>query len=236
MRGQPSSSGFPGKDMVEQSRSQLRVFLADDHPLVLDGIRVLIVADPGLEVVGEARDGPTALRRAIDLRPDVAVLDLSMPGLNGIEVARRLLEAFPECRVIILTVHEDAAYLRQLLSIGIAGYVLKRSATEELRRAIHAVAAGGIYLDPSIAARAVGRTGKQNGDSAECGGAELSPREVDVLRLTAVGHSNKSIANALQIGVKSVDTYKARAMMKLGFRNRVEVIRFALSKGWLDDP
>jgi DNA-binding NarL/FixJ family response regulator len=222
--------------MIEQPLSRLRVFLADDHPLVLDGIRVLIVADPGLEIVGEARDGQTALRRAIDLRPDVAVLDLSMPGLNGIEVARRLLEAFPECRVVILTVHEDAAYLRQLLDIGVAGYVLKRSAAGELRRAIHAVAAGGTYLDPSIAARAVGRTGKQNGEPTENAGAELSAREVDVLRLTAVGHSNKSIANALQIGVKSVDTYKARAMVKLGFRNRVEVIRFALSKGWLEDP
>lgn len=222
--------------MAGQSLSLLRVFLADDHPLVLDGIKVLIVADPELEVVGEARDGPTALRRAIDLRPDVAVLDLSMPGMNGMEVARRLREAVPECRLVMLTVHEDAAYLRQLLDIGVAGYVLKRSATEELRRAIHAVAAGGIYLDPSIAARAVGRTGKQNGDPADGAGAELSPREVDVLRLTAIGYSNKSIANALQIGVKSVDTYKARAMTKLGFRNRVEVIRFALSKGWLEDP
>jgi DNA-binding NarL/FixJ family response regulator len=222
--------------MAEQSLSLLRVFLADDHPLVLDGIKVLIVADPGLEVVGEAHDGPTALRRAIDLRPDIAVLDLSMPGMNGMEVVRRLREAVPECRVVILTLHEDAAYLRQLLDIGVAGYVLKRSAAEELRLAIHAVAVGGIYLDPSITVRTVGRTSKQNGDSADGAAIELSPREVDVLRLTAIGHSNKSIANALQISVKSVDTYKARAMAKLGFRNRVEVIRFALSKGWLEDP
>ena len=135
----------------------LRVYLADDHPLVLDGIKALILADAGVELVGEARDGVTALRQATELMPDVAVLDLSMPGVNGIEVARQLLAACPQCRVLILTVHEDGAYLRQLLDLGVAGYVLKRSATDELRRAIHAVAGGGIYLDPAIAARAIGR-------------------------------------------------------------------------------
>jgi DNA-binding NarL/FixJ family response regulator len=212
----------------------LQVYLADDHPLVLDGIKALILADAGLELVGAARDGATALRQAIELRPDVAVLDLSMPGVNGIEVARQLLAACPQCRVLILTVQEDGAYLRQLLDLGVAGYVLKRSATDELRRAIHAVADGGIYLDPAIAARAIGRgaAGAQVVPEA----ADLSPREVEVLRLTAIGHSNKSIANMLHIGVKSVDTYKARAMEKLGFRNRVEVVRFAVSKGWLNEP
>jgi DNA-binding NarL/FixJ family response regulator len=223
--------------MIEQPATRLRVFLADDHPLVLDGIKAFLSSDEGLELVGEARDGPNALRHAIELQPDVAVLDLSMPGMNGIEVAARLLKARPQCRVLILTVHEDAAYLRQLLDLGVAGYVLKRSATEELRRAIHAVAAGGIYLDPAIAGRAVGRPpARQHADGGVNATADLSPREIDVLRLTAVGHSNKSIANSLHIGVKSVDTYKARAMEKLGFRNRVEVIRFALSKGWLTDP
>jgi DNA-binding NarL/FixJ family response regulator len=212
----------------------LQVYLADDHPLVLDGIKALILADAGLELVGAARDGATALRQAIELRPDVAVLDLSMPGVNGIEVARQLLAACPQCRVLILTVQEDGAYLRQLLDLGVAGYVLKRSATDELRRAIHAVADGGIYLDPAIAALAIGRgaAGAQVVPEA----ADLSPREVEVLRLTAIGHSNKSIANMLHIGVKSVDTYKARAMEKLGFRNRVEVVRFAVSKGWLNEP
>jgi DNA-binding NarL/FixJ family response regulator len=219
--------------MTARPGSPLRVFLADDHPLVLDGIKSFLFSDDGLELVGEARDGLTA----VGLKPDVAILDLSMPGLNGIEVAARLLDACPQCRVLILTVHEDAAYLRQLLELGVAGYVLKRSATEELHRAIHAVAGGGIYLDPAIAGRAVGRTTtRQHADIAVKAAPDLSPREIDVLRLTAIGHSNKSIANTLHIGVKSVDTYKARAMEKLGFRNRVEVIRFALSKGWLSDP
>jgi DNA-binding NarL/FixJ family response regulator len=223
--------------MIARPASPVRVFLADDHPLVLEGIKSFLFDDDRLELVGEARDGLTALRLAVDLKPDVAILDLSMPGLNGIEVAGRLLDACPQCRVLILTVHEDAAYLRQLLDLGVAGDVLKRSATEELRRAIHAVAAGGIYLDPAIAARAIRRpAARQHADTEVKATPDLSPREIDVLRLTAIGHSNKSIANTLHIGVKSVDTYKARAMEKLGFRNRVEVIRFALSKGWLSEP
>ncbi len=215
----------------------VRVFLADDHPLVLEGIKALILADVGLALVGEARDGESALRRASELQPDVAVLDLSMPGLNGLEVACKLLEACPRCRILVLSVHEDGAYLRQLLELGVAGYVLKRSAAEELRRAIHAVAAGGIYLDPAIAARVI-RRGADVSPPVSTGGplADLSPREIEVLRLTAIGHSNKSIANTLGIGVKSVDTYKARAMEKLNFRSRVEVIRFAVSNGWLGGP
>lgn len=224
--------------MIAQTTSPVRVFLADDHPVVLSGMKALIVADASLELVGEAQDGPTALRRASELQPDVAVLDLSMPGLNGIDVARKLLAACPQCRVLVLTVHEDGAYLRQVLELGVAGYVLKRSATEELNRGIHAVAAGGLYLDPAIAGRAVGRHRvPQAHKLGEIDGvSELSPREIEVLRLAAVGHSNKTIAAKLQIGAKSVETYKARAMSKLGFRSRVELIRFALSKGWLSEP
>jgi DNA-binding NarL/FixJ family response regulator len=223
--------------MTDPVRPPLRVFLADDHPLVLDGIKALILADARLALVGEAEDGLSAAQRAIDLQPDVAVLDLSMPGLNGIEVARRLLAVRPHCRVVILTMHEDAAYLRQVLEIGVAGYVLKRSAADELGRAIHIVAAGGTYLDPAIAARAAGRGANRRNGGPEAGPAtDLSPREIEVLRLTAIGHSNKSISNTLRIGVKSVDTYKARAMEKLGFRNKVEVVRLALSRGWFGEP
>jgi DNA-binding NarL/FixJ family response regulator len=223
--------------MDQQAPVRLRVFLADDHPVVLSGMKALVAGDPDIEVVGEASDGPNALRRALELKPDVAVLDLSMPGLNGIEVARKFLAACPACRVLVLTVHEDGAYLRQLLDLGVAGYVLKRSATEELIRGIHAVGAGGIYLDPAIAGRAIGRsTPHAPGRDENSAIAELSTREIEVLRLAAVGHSNKTIAAKLQIGAKSVETYKARGMAKLGFHNRVEVVRFALSMGWLSDP
>jgi DNA-binding NarL/FixJ family response regulator len=219
----------------ERSVLPLRVFLADDHPIVLAGVKTLITADLGLEVVGEARDGRTALRLATDLQPDIAVLDISMPGLNGVRLTEQLRVACPKCRILALTVHEDRGYLRQLLEVGISGYVLKRSAPEELIRAINAVAAGGLYLDPAIAGKAVGRPPPSVSDASSSEPADLSDREIEVLRLTASGHSNKSMAAELRVGVKTVETYKARAMEKLGFRTRVELVRYVLSKGWLSE-
>jgi DNA-binding NarL/FixJ family response regulator len=215
--------------------ARLRVFLADDHPVVLAGIKALLTADPGLEIVGEAGDGEKALALAIDLVPDVVVLDLSMPLLNGVEVTRQLLAACPSCKVLVLTVHEDRSYVRKLVEVGAAGYLLKRSVAEDLLRAIHAIAAGGLYLDPAIAGQAVGSTTSGSQPNAPVRGVELSEREVEVLRLTAVGHSNKAIAGILHLGVKSVETYKARAMDKLGFHSRVELVGYALGRGWLTE-
>jgi DNA-binding NarL/FixJ family response regulator len=213
----------------------LRIFIADDHPLILSGMKTLLATDPEIELVGEAVDGPSALRRAIELDPDVAVFDLSMPGLNGIEVIQKLLAVRPHARVLVVSVHEDGANLRRLLKMGVAGYILKRSATEELVRGIHAVATGGIYLDPAIAGQAVGRLAQIASDNFESGGfSQLSAREKEVLQLAAVGHSNKVISAKLEVGPKSVETYKARAMEKLGFTNRVDLIRFAQSMGWLE--
>jgi len=134
--------------------------------------------------------------------------------------------------VLILTVHEDRGYLRQLLDLGVAGYLLKRSAAEELIRAIEAIAAGGIYLDPAIAGMAVGMTASRPSDGAS-GAANLSQRELEVIKMTASGHSSKSMAAELGIAAKSVETYKARAMEKLCFRTRVELVRYAVSQGWL---
>ncbi|MBB1092881.1 response regulator transcription factor [Rhodopseudomonas palustris] len=138
--------------MDGRANPRLRVFLADDHPLVLRGMKMLIANDAGLELVGEAADGPSALERAIELKPDVAVLDLWMPGLKGLDVARQFLSACPTSRVLVLTVHEDEAYLRKVMQFGVTGYILKRSATDELARGIHAVAAGDLYLDPYFSA------------------------------------------------------------------------------------
>jgi DNA-binding NarL/FixJ family response regulator len=212
--------------------SALRVLVADDHPVVLAGVRMLLNSDPGIEIVGEAHDGRTALRMAIELQPSIVVLDLSMPDLNGVEVTKLLLAERPSCKVVVLTVHEDRSYLRKLIEVGASGYVLKRSVADDLLRAIQAVAAGGVYLDPSIAVHAIDRT-PNNPKETAAGHAELSEREVEVLRLTAVGHSNKAIANILNISVKSIETYKARAMDKLGFRSRVELVGYAVDKGWL---
>jgi DNA-binding NarL/FixJ family response regulator len=206
--------------------------MVDDHPIVLAGLRALVEADPELEVVGKARDGRTALRLAKQLQPDVVVLDISLPEMNGIEVATALLAEQPKCRILILTVHEDRAYLRQLVELGVCGYLLKRSAADELLRAIHAIVAGGMYLDPAVAGKVVGRpTRGQHPQSDQT--IALSERETDVLRLVADGHSNKGISAQLNISVRTVETYKARAMEKLGLSSRVDVVRYAADQGWL---
>jgi DNA-binding NarL/FixJ family response regulator len=211
----------------------LRVLMADDHPIVLAGMKALVAADPELDIVGEARDGRSALQLAKELRPDAAVLDIGMPGLNGLEVALALRTEAPEIRVIILTVHEDRAYLRQLLEAGVSAYLLKRSAAEELVRAIHAVAEGGLYLDPAIAGKVVGAGTRSTPHNPLGTPAELSERETEVLRLLAEGHTSKEISSRLSISVKTVETYKARAMEKLGFKSRVDVVRYAAGRDWL---
>jgi DNA-binding NarL/FixJ family response regulator len=213
----------------------LRVLMADDHPIVLAGMKALVATDPELDIIGEARDGRVALELAKELRPDAAVLDIGMPGLNGLEVALALRTEAPEIRVIILTVHEDRAYLRQALEAGVSAYLLKRSAAEELVRAIHAVAEGGLYLDPAVAGKVVGTAPRSTPNTAFGAPADLSERETEVLRLLAEGHTSKEISSRLSISVKTVETYKARAMDKLGFKTRVDVVRYAASRGWLRD-
>lgn len=210
-----------------------RVLMIDDHPVVLAGLKALVEADPDFCIVGEARDGRNGLRLARQLLPQVVVLDVSMPEMNGLEVAAALLAEQPECRVLVLTVHEDRAYLRQLMEAGVSGYLLKRSASDELIRALHAVVAGGIYLDPAVAGKVVGRPGRAPSQAQPGRASELSERENDVLRLVAGGHSNKEISARLNISVKTVETYKARAMEKLGYRSRVELVRYAAEQGWL---
>jgi DNA-binding NarL/FixJ family response regulator len=207
--------------------------MVDDHPVVLAGLKALVEADSDFCVVGEARDGRTALQLAKQLLPEIVVLDISMPEMNGIEVAIALLADQPQCRVLVLTVHEDRAYLSQLLELGVSGYLLKRSASEELIRALHAIVAGGMYLDPAVAGKVVGRPARDAAGPQAGQTADLSGRETDVLRLVACGHSNKEISARLNISVKTVETYKARAMEKLGYRSRVEVVRYAAERGWL---
>lgn len=213
--------------------AKLRIFLADDHPVVRAGLRTLINAQDDMEVVGEAADGPAAVEGAVTLRPDVAVLDISMPGLNGIRVTEQILQTCPNLRVLALTVHEDRNYLRQLLAAGAVGYVLKRAAAEELILALRTVVAGGVYLDPALAGQVVtGFVRRPVPDSQ----AELSDREEEVLRLLALGYSNKEIAARLELSVKTVETYKSRSLEKLGLSSRADIVRYALQCGWLQAP
>jgi DNA-binding NarL/FixJ family response regulator len=212
-----------------------RIVLADDHPIVLDGLRSLVRAEDDFELVGEAVSGFSALKLIREKRPDVAVLDISMPELNGIVLSRRLTGEMPDIRLLILTLHEDRAYLNQALEAGVRGYVLKRSAVENLVQAIRAVMVGGLYIDPAIVGRVFDGS-KSNKKLATRKGASpaLTDREADVLKMAALGFTNKEIASRLDVGVKSVETYKARGLEKVGLKTRAELVRYASGQGWLD--
>lgn len=211
-----------------------RVVLADDHAVVREGLKALVDAQPDFHVVGEAADGEAAWRLACELRPDVLVIDLSMPGLGGAEAAARVRRDCPEVRVLVLTVHEEPVYLGALLRAGATGYVLKRAAPADLVRAIRTVVGGGTYLDPGVAGLVVaGYLAPAVGPEPP---VELSEREAEVVRRIAQGYSNKEIAAALGLSVKTVETYKARVAEKLGLRSRVDLVRYAARQGWLDHP
>ncbi|AWM37091.1 Oxygen regulatory protein NreC [Gemmata obscuriglobus] len=207
----------------------IRVLLADDHEVVRTGLRTLFDGHPDIEVVGDTADGAEAVRRTLELRPDVAVMDFSMPGLTGAGAAGRLRAAAPETKVLVVSAYEDHGFVSQALQAGARGYVLKRSAAEELVQALRAVAAGGVYLEPRLAAQLAEGPAAAPPDSAEA----LSQREHEVLRLLALGYANKEIGARLRISVKTVETYKTRGMEKLNLRSRVELVRYAFERGWL---
>jgi two-component system, NarL family, response regulator NreC len=214
---------------------KLRILLADDHPILRQGLRVLIDSQPDMEVVAEATNGAETVEKARACSPDVVIMDIGMPETNGAEAAESLKHETPGTKILALTVHEDPGYLTQMLKAGASGYVLKRAAADELIEAIRAVAAGGRYLDPSLTARfAMNQFGRQEADAGQAH-PPLSKREQDVMRLIAWGYTNKEIAAALRISVKTVETYKARLMVKLDLRSRVDIVRYALRQGWLDE-
>lgn len=208
--------------------SKLRVYLVDDHPVVRNGLKALVADESDMEVVGEASDGETAVRQVLEIRPDVAVMDLSMPGMSGIEATERIHKGCPEVRVVALTAHADKGYLQRVMAVGASGYVLKMSAASDMVGAIRHAAAGNTYVDPAVVAQLVTGSGV-----AETDRQELSEREVDVLRQIAQGYSNKQIAARLKLSVKTVETYKSRAMEKLGAKSRVDIVKYAAERGWL---
>ena len=213
----------------------LRILIADDHAIVRQGLKLLIDNQPDMEVVGEAADGHAVLALAKTVQPDIVVMDISMPGMNGLVATRSLKEQQPRVTVVALTRHEDDTYLEELLRAGASAYVLKQSAPADFLKAVRAVAAGGIYLDPAMTSRvADGLLGGTAHVDAQIKG-KLTDRETEVLRLVAMGHSNVEIAARLDISVKTVEAHKASAMRKLGLTGRVDVIRYGVFKGWLYD-
>ena len=213
--------------------AQLQIFLADDHAVVREGLKALVNAQPDMLVIGEAGDGETAWQQARDCQPDVVIMDVTMPGLNGVLATTRLKHACPHIKVLALSVHDDTSYLRQLLTAGAAGYVLKHAAADDLIQAIRIVAAGGIYLDPALAGHVVAGYVQVPGVASALLGTDLSERETEVVQRIAHGYSNKEIAAQLNLSVKTVETYRARAMEKLGIDSRAELVRYALEHGWL---
>ena len=213
----------------------LRILIADDHAIVRQGLKLLIDSQPDMKVIAEAASGDAVLQQAAAVKPDVVIMDISMPGINGLVATRMLKQRQPETTIVALSRHEEKTYLEELLRAGASAYVLKQSAPTEFLRAVRAVAAGGIYLDPSmtpqVADGLLASRPRATGDA----GAKLTERESEVLRLVAVGHSNVEIAEKLLISVKTVEVHKTNAMRKLGLIGRVEVIRYGVLQGWLYD-
>ncbi len=213
--------------------ASIRVLVADDHAVLRAGLRMLIGAQPDMEVVGEAADGDEAVQKALELRPDVALIDITMPGIGGMKAIERVRQGCPKTRVLVLTMHEVPAYLRLALAAGASGYVVKSAADSELLSAIRSVHRGRTVLDPGLAALVVqGALGKKAVGSQAGGPANpLSPRERDVLELVAQGYTNQQIADRLGLSVKTVETYRSRLVEKLGLRSRADLVRYALDSG-----
>jgi DNA-binding NarL/FixJ family response regulator len=212
----------------------LRILLADDHATVRHGLKLLVDAEPDMTVIAEASDGEAALRQALALKPDVVVMDISMPGMNGLTATRHLKKANPTAAIVTLTRHGDAAYLQELLRAGVSGYVLKRSAPTELLQAIRAVASGGQYLDSTLTPQVTAGFASRPGGRARPE-SNLTDREAEVLRLIASGYGNKEIAARLSLSVKTIEAHKANAMRKLDLTGRIDIVKYAVLQGWLDN-
>jgi DNA-binding NarL/FixJ family response regulator len=214
--------------------SAIRVLLVEDHETVREGLRMLLNSQPDIEVVGEAANGRLAIEYSERFRPHVVIMDLSMPEMNGLQATMAIKQGHPEMAIVALTRHDDAAFVDELRKAGASAYVLKQSASRELLDAVRVAAVGGSYLDAQLRARdarpiddAAGRIGRPS---------TVSEREKQVLRMMAVGHSNKEIAEALGITIKTVEVHKANAMRKLKLRGRIDVVRYAILHGWLQEP
>jgi len=217
----------------------IRIVLADDHSVLRAGLRALLEAEPDIEVVGEAEDGFDCVGRAVELEPDVILLDINMPNCNGLEALVQIRELCPETKVLILTMLDDTVYLRQVLASGGAGYVLKNAAGDELLSAIRTVQDGGVFLHPHHALALAGQHHEPGTfnveplDEKQTRLQALSEREAEVFRLVALGYSNGEIAELMFLSVKTIETYKARLMKKLALGTRAELVRYALEVGIL---
>jgi DNA-binding NarL/FixJ family response regulator len=211
---------------------KIRVLIADDHAIVREGVKALIGMADDMEVVGEAADGREAIVRAQALEPDVAVMDIAMPGLGGLEATIEIRKVCPRTRILVLSQYDDREYVRRFLKAGVSGYVLKKSAGSDLTAAIRSVHRGGLVLDPDVAREAMlDQAAAANGSRAEDPYEALTDREKQVLKLVAEGRSNKEVADELGISVKTAMSHREHIMEKLDLHSRTELIRFAIKQG-----
>lgn len=214
--------------------SKLRVLIVDDHKIIRDGLKRIIDAEPDMEVVGEAADGQEAWQKAKELQPDVMIMDISMPKLDGIKATEKLKRECPQVKVIALTAYDNNGYINRLFQAGASGFMLKLAAAEELINAIRTVAAGEPYLDKTLTGKMLEGFIRQKPSSGSAKRDTLTEREEEVLRLVAQGFINKEIAAKLNLSVKTVESHKSNFMQKLGLHSRAEVVRYALDQGWLN--
>jgi len=211
--------------------SKIKILLVDDHEIVRTGLRMMLLAEDDLEIVGEVNSGEEALQAVQDLKPDVVLMDVAMPGIGGIEATRKIKGVNADTAVLALTMHEDEQYFFEMLNAGASGYVPKRAAPDDLVSAIRVVSQGNVFLYPTLAKLLV----KDFLDRAESGSApvveELTPREREVLTYIAEGYTNREIAENLVISVKTVDRHRENIMQKLNLHNRVELVKYAIEKG-----
>lgn len=217
---------------------KIRLLIADDHPVVRAGLRTLLGSQPDMEVVGEAADGTTAIALCLETKPDVVVMDITMQEMSGLSATQEIVERLPGIKVLVLTMHEDEAYLRRMLRIGATGYLLKQAVDTELAVAIRAVHRGETYIYSSLTKVLLGdlsEEDKAQGSQPTTAYELLSPREREVLRLVSLGYTNRQIADQLYLSIKTVETYRSRVMDKLDLESRAALVRFALRHGLLDD-
>jgi len=205
---------------------KIRILLADDHAVVRQGFKLILNQQPDLEVIGEAKDGSEAVQLAHDLKPNLVIMDIAMPGMNGVEATRRIIEGSPECRILVLSMHKDVVYVRETLRAGAKGYLLKESIDQDLLRAVRAVANGDGFLSPEVSGTIL-KDYQQVEDPFD----QLTAREREVLQMLAEGKVAKEVAAVLEISVYTVDAHRGRIMRKLGLKSSTELVRFAMRKG-----
>lgn len=212
---------------------KLKILLAEDHRIMREGLKRMIDEQPNMEVVGEADDGVEAWQKACELEPDLILMDVSMPRMNGADATSKIRELCPQVKVIALTAHRASAYLSQMLKAGASGYVLKQAAFDELLDAILTVSKGGRYLDRASQEVMVNAPPENVTWKGDPQGRPLSEREIQVISLVANGYTNKEIANKLAISVKTVESHKANSMQKLDLKSRAEIVDYARFRGWI---